>query len=195
MPASYRVALFVHLCALIAAVVASALAHFCSVRHARARDVRDALHWHGTAMKVTIVFPIALVVFFLSGGYMVSVSGMWSWGAGWIVDGIMGGALLFVLGGYSGARHRAFAKRLEEQARLHPSDTSPIAPDAIADTLAWASSGLAIAIVCVMTLKPALAPGLGVLIAGPVAGILVSGLARRKHTDAAIETSAVPDRV
>ena len=193
MTLSYRIALFVHFCALIAAVVASALVHFGSLRQAQARFASDAGQWRRTVMKVELVFPIAILTFFASGGYMVQASGMWRWSAGWIIDGIIGAAALFVLGGYNGRRGKGFAARLDEHARRSP-DAAPLAPDGVSETIGWMSSGLALAVVCVMTFKPGVLPGLAMLCSGLMVGALVSALvARRAYPFAGLVTNSYPD--
>jgi hypothetical protein len=193
MALSYRIALFVHFCALIAAVVASALVHFGAARQARARLASEAAQWHRTIAKVELVFPIAILTFFASGGYMVHASGMWRWSAGWIIDGMIGAGALFALGGYNGSRGRAFAARLDEHAR-RSADAAPLAPDAISETIGWMCSGLALAVVCVMTFKPGVVPGLVMLCSGLIAGALVSSLvARRTYRFADLVMNSYPD--
>jgi len=185
---SYRVALFFHLAALIAAAIASTLAHFATARQARAATVRDAAYWHGLVMSSEIVLPIAVVVFFLSGAYMIHDDGAWSWRTGWIDAGIAGTLALFTLGGFIGSRRRVLARRLEELSRSRGGAAEAPPIDALAHTISWSCAGLAIGIVAVMTIKPSLVAGLLVLCVGAAVGFAVS---RWEHGAAEARTLGV----
>jgi len=178
---SYRIGLFIHLCALVAAVVASALAHFGSTKQARATRLTDARQWHAMVSRAELTFPIAIITLVASGAYMIYADGVWSWRTGWIIAGLTGAVLLFVLGGSIGARRKKYAVQLDNEVSAHGPDARPPALDAATETIAWMCSGLALAIICDMTIKPGLFGGMLTLAAGLVIGAIVSFRSRARH--------------
>jgi hypothetical protein len=183
MPVSYRIALLLHLCALISAVVASALGHTGGARAARARRLGDVLQWMRTGKRVAIVFPVSVLVFLLTGAYMIQVSGAWSWKAGWIIDGIIGAVLLLILGRVIGGRQKAYGKRLAAYAKIHSPEALPLPLDPVPHVLAWVASGIALGVVCVMTIKPELIGGLALIVVGAVAGAIVGRIEHASHPE------------
>lgn len=171
----YTIALFIHLAALVAASAASALVHLADVRRSRATSVSEARQWHALAASTARVFPIAVLVLFASGGYMISAGHGWSWSTGWVDAGIAGVVVLMVNGAMLGRRGRAAARELAELASAAAATHAGAIPrDPLASTLAWANTGLAVAVVFVMTTKPTLVGSLIVLAIGIAAGVLLA---------------------
>jgi hypothetical protein len=179
----YHVALFIHLLALVAAATASGLAHLAHGRTARARTVAEAMEWHAFGGAVARVFPIAVLTLLATGGYMTAAGGI-SWSTPWVQAGIAGAVLLFAIGGFFGARMgRAgaeMARIRDEHGPNHPAPPS----DPIVDTMIWVSPGIALAVVFLMTTKPALPECVVVLAAGIALGLVV-GRVRARSTETA----------
>ena len=171
MMTSYQIALFVHLLALLAATAASAIVHFAGGRRARAATLREAMEWHRLTGVTARVVPVAIIVLLATGGYMVGGTGRWSWSAGWVIAGIVGALTLFVAGAVMGVRSAAEARTNAERLRAArgelPNDAPP---DRLVAVMSDANTGLALAVVLVMTLKPGLTGALLVLAIGAVAG-------------------------
>ena len=162
---AYQIALFIHLLALLAATAASAIVHLAAHRRAAAPTLRNSMEWGKLMGSTARVFPIAVVALIATGLYMVA--GRWSWTTGWVDAGLGGAILLFASGAVIGKRGAAEARanvaRLQQAERELPNDT---APDRVAAVLSEANTWLALSIVLIMTLKPALAGSIGVLAAG-----------------------------
>ncbi|HEY0996712.1 MAG TPA: hypothetical protein VGD77_12030 [Gemmatimonadaceae bacterium] len=165
---AYQAALLVHLLALLAASSASALVHFAARRKAQAPGLREALEWGKVVATTARIFPIAVVALVASGAWMTAAR--WGWSTGWVEAGFAGAVLLLVSGAVLGTRGAADARasvaRLQQAGHDLPNDARP---DPVAALLGEANTGLALAIVVVMTLKPALLPSLLVLALGAAA--------------------------
>lgn len=180
---AYQAALLLHLLALLAATSASAVVHFGARRKAQAAGLREALEWGKVVAGTARIFPIAVVVLVASGAWMTA--SRWGWSTGWVEAGFAGSILLLVSGAVLGTRGAADARasvaRLQQAGRDLPNDARP---DLLSATLGEANTGLALAIVVVMTIKPALLPSMLVLAAG--AGAFAwRGMARVRAATAA----------
>ena len=166
---NYQIALSVHLLALLAATAASAIVHLAAARRAAAPSLGAAMEWGRLIGSTSRVFPIAVVTLVATGAYMVV--GRWQWSAGWVTAGLCGAFLLLVSGAVVGRRGaaeaRASIERLTQAGRDLPND---VPPDRVMALLAEANTGLALAIVLVMTMKPGLAASLAVLAIGAALG-------------------------
>ncbi len=162
---TYQIALLIHLSALLAATAASAIIHLGVGRRAAAPTLRESMEWARLMGKTARVFPFAVLTLIATGGYMVR--GSWNWGLGWVQAGLLGALVLLVSGAVVGAREGAGARanvaRMQQAGRELPND---FRPDRVAALLGHANTGLALAIVAVMTLKPGVAASFGVLAAG-----------------------------
>lgn len=186
----YHVALVIHLLTLVAAGSVSAIVHLAESRGSRAATIGEAVPWHRIAGSAARFFPIVIVLLFVSGSYMVTAGGGWSWSTGWIDAGIVACALLLGVGGYIGTRARRAGLEMKQLAsQPGGAAAAPPAHDTVISTLSWSNTGLAMSVVVVMTLKPALIDSLGTLVAGMVIGIAYS-LTRSRSTAVAGETAA-----
>src|SRR5690349_4917005 len=102
--AAYRLALFLHLLALMLATGATAVTKLAVGRRMRARTVGEALEWHDVLMRSSNFFPISLAVFVATGFYMLSVTRLHVWSTGFVVAGLLGVASLFVSGAFLGSK-------------------------------------------------------------------------------------------
>lgn len=186
----YRIALAIHLFALVAATAASALSHFAESRSQRALTIDDARHWYGFALSVARVFPIAIVVLFATGAWMIGIGNTWTWTSGWIDAGIAGTITLFVVGGFLGARARLTTRELARLAAdVNAGRNVELPRDAVLGLLSWMNTGLAIAIVFVMAAKMPLVESLVALLVGAILGLGV-GLTTHRDRELTAERSA-----
>ena len=176
----YGVVLFLHLCALLAAISAGALAHLAEARMRDAVSVEFLRPWARLLGRLGKVFPIALLVLLGSGAYLVHRS--WTWSAGWVDVSIVGVVLLFASGGGL-VRARGVALRRA----LMAAGDGPVSPEVRrlivkhpAAFASWMNTGLAIGIVFAMTAKPALPGSVLALVVGAAAGLgLAVGMGKR----------------
>lgn len=166
----YQLALFVHLCALLAAIGASAVVALAMRRVRSAETAGGALPWLGLCKDVARVFPVALLVLVASGAYMVHRA--WSWDTGWVDAGLVGAVLLGLLGDrVEGAAGRRLAGRLLADPSRSLAD-SALVRDPVWWTAALVNPALALGIVFVMVTKPSFAGGLAILAIAIVLGAL-----------------------
>jgi hypothetical protein len=147
----YSIALFFHLVSLLAAGAAAALAGYAALRVRGATSPGEVARWGMMIGKVVRVFPLTTVGLLGSGAYMTQTA--WSWSTPWIVAGLVGLAMIVLLGsGLEASRGRALrnevrANGLSERARRLLRD--PIAWTA--KVMTWT---LMLAVIFLMTTKP-----------------------------------------
>ena len=170
MPLAYRFALFVHIAAQLAAIAASTLIHFFQHRVATAERAPEARRWIALIQRTSIAFPIALLLLVATGGYMVSQA--WTWSVGWVDAGLVGVAFLFVNGIRFGKQGRATLDALERAGDV-PLGSAGAARGRPMARATYANTGVATAVVFVMSLKPGMAGSLAALVVGAIAGQMV----------------------
>jgi len=175
----YHIALYVHLLALVGAASASTLVHFAEHRRGRSATVAEALQWHRLIGVTSRTFPIVIVILLGTGSYMVTSAGNALWAAAWVKAGVTGAILLFVAGGYMGARGKRMARALAQIAQSDPSATEFPKDDAVSHALGGMNTGLAIGVVGAMAMKPEMVGSFALLAAMALLGVLVS--ARGSH--------------
>ena len=170
----YGIVLFVHLCALIAAFAASALGHFAEGRMGAAATVGEVRSWAGLLGKLSRTFPIAVVVLFGSGAYMVQSK--WAWSDGWIVAGLAGIVAMAMNGPLViGNRMRRLRRCLAAAGEGRVGDElARLVRDPVLHAATWGNTGLGLGIVLVMTVKPTLAPSIVVLVVALALGAALS---------------------
>lgn len=166
----YHFALFLHIVTLIVAGGATAITKLAVGRRARARTVGEALDWHNVLVSASKVFPICLAVFVLTGSYMVGVSGMRTWSAGYVVAGLAGVALLLGSGTFLGIKGRALTQVLEAVAKDGPERPAPkLVPPPLVALLPMLNTGISLGVVFDMATKPtSVAVALTVIVIGAV---------------------------
>jgi hypothetical protein len=171
----YHVAKFLHLLALLVAAGITAVTKLAAGRRARAGTVGEALDWHTVLLSAARLFPICLVVFLLTGGYMMSVVHV-SMSTGFIVAGMLGVVLLFASGTFLGIKGGALKGVLEQMASKGADQPAPrLVPPAAVVLLPTINTGLALAVAFVMVTKPTSIPiALGIVAAGIVLGFLAA---------------------
>jgi hypothetical protein len=177
----YGVVLFMHVCALLAAISAGALSHFLEFRMRSAETTGALRPWAKLLGRLGKVFPVALLILLASGAYLVHDA--WSWSAGWVVASLVGVGLLFASGGGL-VRARGVALRRA----LMAAGDGPLPPKVRglivrhpAAFASWMNTGLAVGIVFVMTAKPALAGSAAALVVGAAVGLGVAIGVGRRH--------------
>jgi hypothetical protein len=178
----YRIALFLHLLALLAAFAASGIVHLSLLRARDAASGAEALQWVGLCHRLSRVFPVALLLLLGSGSWMVHKA--WDWDAGFVDAGLTGVALLFVLGGaVEGGRVRTVA------AALAAAPAEPVGEE-VRDpawwAANWANTGIATGVVFAMATKPSAGGAFAAVAAGLAAGAC-TGLALRQRRSPARE--------
>ena len=171
----YHVAKFLHLLALLVAAGVTAVTKLAAGRRARARTVGEALDWHSVLLSAARLFPICLVVFLLTGGYMMSVVHV-SMSTGFIVAGMLGVVLLFASGTFLGIKGGALKGVLEQMATKGADQPAPkLVPPGAVVLLPTINTGLALAVAFVMVTKPTSVPiALGIVAVGIVLGFLAA---------------------
>ena len=172
----YRFALFVHLLAVIVAAGVTAVTKLAAGRRIRARTVAEALDWHNVLISAARLFPICLAVFLITGGYMMSVVHVSVWATGFILAGLIGVALLFASGTYLGIKGNALKAVLEDMAARGADQPPPkLVPPRLVMVLPTVNTGIALAVVYDMVMKPTSVPiALSVIVAGIVLGVLAA---------------------
>jgi len=187
----YAVAKYVHLLALIVAAGVTAVTKLAVGRRMRARTVGDALEWHSTLMSASKLFPLCLVVFTLSGGYMLSLAHV-SMSTGFVVAGLTGVVLLFASGTFLGIKGGALKGMLEGMVAANVADhpAPKLAPPAAIAMLPMVNTGIALAVALDMVLKPTSIPiALGIV----AVGIVLGALAAPKRPAVAAQPVVIPE--
>ncbi len=182
----YHTVLLLHILAFATAAGAASLMHFSEHRRAHGATVGEVLQWHRVMGKIARAFPLALLVLILSGGYMVSAGGMWTWKLPWVQAALTGAVLIGAAGGMLGKRARGDAAKLIEAARANPSSTAIPPLDPMVDTLAWCNTAAAVAVACIMTIKPAGIGCVAFLVAGYAIGLLISRAPSKQPVPASV---------
>ena len=168
---TYLLAKFFHLVALLVAAGITAVTKLAAGRRARARTVGEALDWHSVLMSAARIFPICLIVFAVTGGYMLSVAHV-SMSTGFIVAGMLGIVLLFASGTFLGIKGGALKGVLEQIAAKGEDQPAPkLVPPTAVVLLPTINTGIALAVAFVMVTKPTSIPiALGIVALGIVLG-------------------------
>ena len=172
----YHFALFVHLIAVIVAAGVTAVTKLAADRRIRARTVGEALDWHTVLLSAARLFPICLAVFLITGGYMMSVVHVSAWRSGFILAGLIGVVLLLASGTYLGIKGKALKLALEKMVSTGADQPAPkLVPPRLVMTLPTVNTGIAMAVVFDMVMKPTSVPiSLGVVAIGIVLGVLAA---------------------
>jgi len=161
---AYRVALLIHIAAVLAAISASTMLHYAHRQTRAAGTPQGALRWHRLSARTSVVYPIVLVALLATGGYMVSST--WTWRTGWVNAGLLGLAFLFVNGVRLGKAGRALAGDLVKAASSGTGVEPFAAAMRRADVAGWANTGVALGVVVAMTTKPGLIGALALVALG-----------------------------
>jgi hypothetical protein len=176
----YGVVLFVHICALLAAISAGATSHLSEARMRSAATVEALRPWAQLLGRLGKVFPVALLVLLASGAYLVHRG--WSWSDGWVEASLAGVLVLFASGGgLVRARGVALRRALMGASGQVPAEAQRLIRVHPAGLASWMNTGIALGIVFAMTVKPALVGSVGALVVGAAAGLTVALGMRRRY--------------
>lgn len=163
----YALALFVHLLSLLLATVAASLSTFAALRLRKAETVAEADPWLAVVGRVVPAFPIAVVGLLSSGIYMTV--NRWGWTIPWIDAALAGLALIVILGNAVEATRGRILRRELETAGM-----SARARRLLRDPVSWTAKmttlTVAVAVVFVMSVKPAGAECVAALIIAVIVG-------------------------
>ena len=177
----YRVVLFAHVCALLAAMSAGAVSHLSEARMRSAETTAALRPWARLLGRTAKVFPVALLILLGSGAYLVHDA--WSWSAGWVDASLVGVGLLFASGA-GVVRVRGVALRRALAAAGDgppPPEVRRLIVEHPAAFASWMNTGIAVAIVFAMTAKAALAGSAAALVVGAAVGLAVAIGVGRSH--------------
>lgn len=169
----YHLVLFVHICALLAAIGASALVHVSEIRMQAAQTKGEVRQWGMLAGSMDKVFPLALLTLFATGAYLVA--SRWAWNLGWVDVAVGGVVLLFLGGGFLGSRGKALMRATEGDPHA-PVDgvLMRVMRDPLTRSISSGNTGLAIGIVFIMVNKPPLLGALAALILAVAIGVVLA---------------------
>jgi len=167
----YSIALFLHLLSLMLAVVGASLATYAALRLRAATTLEEAIPWLALTGKMVRVFPIATAGLLATGAYMTqSLSG---WSEPWVLAALVGLGVISLLGAGVERSRGGVLKR-----ELQASGLSDRARHLVRDPVAWSARlttlTLTVAIMFVMTDKPAAAACAAALVVAVIAGVLAA---------------------
>ncbi|HEY4216692.1 MAG TPA: hypothetical protein VGM67_06110 [Gemmatimonadaceae bacterium] len=181
----YHITLFVHIMTLVVAAAVTAITKLAVARRARARTVAEVLDWHNVLTSTAKLFPVCLVVFVVSGAYMMSVTHIAPWSTGFIVAGLAGVGLLLVSGIYLALKGKALGQVLEAMAKQNPNQPAPrLVPPRLVAALPMINTGIALSVAFDMVTKP---DSVGVALAIVALGILLGAAGSLRHAAPASE--------
>lgn len=174
----HSIVLFLHIVGALGLFVALGLEWASMAYLRRAASVEQAREWLGVRSIVMPVGLASLVLILLSGFYMMATS--WGW-VGWIVVALIAMVLIAVLGAtLTGLRMGA----IEQAIASERGPLSPALRQRMNDPLLWVSvrtrSAIALGIVFLMVVKPALSGALVTLGVAIIAGLTLSVPAWRR---------------
>lgn len=185
----YHITLFLHVVTLVVAASVTAITKLAAGRRMRARTVGEMLEWHNVLMSAAKVFPICLVAFLITGGYMVSVAHV-PWSSGFVVAGVTGIVLLFASGTFLGIKGKGLAQMLDNLAKKGADLPAPtLIPPPLVAALPVINTAIALAVVFAMATKPTSIPaGLAIVTIGIAIGA-VMGMRRPALAQANVSAS------
>lgn len=170
----YSVALLLHFLAIMGGVAASTLSHLALLRLERSTTSTEARQWLRLGGGASKAFPVVLLTFIGSGGYMAAQR--WGWSASFVSVGMLAVVTLLVNGMMMAKRARALAMLLAREGDEPSADARRMMHDPIIATLPWVNTSVVTATVALMVIKPATGPSLATIAVAVAGGLL---LARR----------------
>ena len=174
----YSLTLFVHILGALALFAAFGLEWTSVLRLQRARTADQAREWLSVVSSLRWIAPAALLILLLTGGFMTATT----WG-GQVWIGVALAALVTILvvgGALTGPRMAAIARVTTAEG----SSVSMGFQQRLQDPLLWASlhvrSAIAVSIIYLMTIKPALVGSLLAVGIALMLGIATSMWAQRR---------------
>jgi hypothetical protein len=187
---TYHVVLYIHLLSLLVGFSAGMIETVCLFRLRAATTLEAAAPWGQLAGEVEKAFPVAILGLFGTGAYMTS--DVWTWSTSWIVLPIVGLVVLSLQGPLVAGRRGHAVK-----AALMANGPGPLGLEArrmTRDRALWTAGMtnelLVLAIVWVMTVKPAWGGAIAALAVAYAVGLV---LAARLTRPAAVEAAPAPE--
>lgn len=163
----YSIALYFHLLSLLLAIACTALTGHAALRMRAAATAEDAVQWLRLNGRIVPLLPLAGAGLLTTGAYMAHSLAAWS--EPWLLASLVGLASIVVLGGaVDGSRSRALGRE------LNLNGLSPRARRMLRDPVAWTAKAtipaLVLAVMFIMTTKPAAPACAAILFAAVIAG-------------------------
>ncbi len=169
----YANIVFLHLAGMAGLFMGYGLEWMATTRLRRATTGNAARIWLGTYRVSLPLTGPSLLVLILTGGYMAGVTGMSK--LGWVVASVLGIAIALAIGfALVMPRMKSIAAALPEGDAALSTDALTRVQDSSVVTLIRMRAFLAIGIVYLMVVKPALIPSLAVLFGAMAIGIAFS---------------------
>jgi hypothetical protein len=151
--------LYIHLLALLLLTGAAAVTHVAYAAMRRARTLSEADGWRRLSASAARAFRVAALGLVASGAYLVS--DRWSWGAAWVIAGLVGLAVIVALGELLHGRHgRALGRAIAEARGPHGDGpvtvrVARVLESRLAIASSYAPTLLMLGVVYLMVAKPA----------------------------------------
>lgn len=187
------VVLFLHIAVVLIAFGISSVLHTSEWSIASATSVAEIRTLRGTPQRLEPMFPLLIVTLFGLGAWLLHLDSQdFHWSDGWVITSVAALVVLLLAGG---TLLDPRSKRLSRLLDADPNGplTQP-AFDALTDRVGWtvshSSTGLALAIVFIMVVKPTGVVSLAVTIVATTIGTTIGLLGRQRATrQLAIQTT------
>jgi hypothetical protein len=174
-----NVVLFLHITAALVAFGVSAVVHTGEWASRSATTVQGLRQARSSSRRAEPLFPLMVVILFVLGAWLIQLDRpAFQFTDGWVVASTVALVVLLAVGGAALAPR---SKRLT--ALLDASADGPLSPEARAATqdpvvwrLSYLCTGIAVGIVFLMTVKPALLPSVVALVVAAALGAAVGSL-------------------
>jgi uncharacterized membrane protein len=180
----YSVVLFLHIVVVLLAFGLSSSLHAGEWGGHRATTVAELRVYRRTA-RLEPLFPLFTVLLFVLGAWLVHLShGSWEYGDAWVSASIAALVVLLVVGGAVLAPRSKVAGAALAAAPEGPID--PALRAVLNDRISWQmghlNTGMAIAVIYLMTSKPGAAGSIVALIIGAAAGFAIGTVGASKQS-------------
>ena len=178
----YSIALFFHVVGALGFFIALGLEWFTLMQLQRTTTVEQVVDWFSVTNRLRGLAGISMLIILIAGGYMTFAA--WG-GADWIE--VAFGAMLLqgaVAGILTTPRMRALQKATADAHGPLSSEQASLLHHPLLSVSLWSRIGLALGIIFLMTVKPALVASLVVIVVGTVVGsalaLVTMGSSRRE---------------
>jgi hypothetical protein len=171
---AYRAVLFLHLVTVVMLVSAAIVSRVGVSQLRRARRVEQVAAWIRSLGSLKIIFPVGVVLLFLTGGWLVHLAFRWT--EGWVIVSAL--SLLAVHVNGSTASASSFRAIGMAMGGLQDGPVPAAARAPLRAARMWyavhANLGIVLGVIWVMETKPALLPSVGIVLAMTAVGLAVA---------------------
>ncbi len=167
----YATVVFLHLLFLLLASATMSLTAFAAVRLRASGNANEAAQWATLDGEISHAFPVSVLGLLATGAYMTQQR--WTWSMPWIDAALAGLALIVALGaGVEGGRTRMLQRELQS------AGMAPHVRRLLRDPVSWTARttgiSLLLAVVFVMTVKPAATASVASILVAVAAGVIAA---------------------